>query len=130
MKCIWLIASVGRPRGFGSDPPTGSGRAGLGGRHRFHTRIPYQSFIPGFLQLLLFLYSLCLNQNNGFFFSPKPVSPRLQNTKMRFFFFYILEGHVWLKGVWPKVCLIAFLVLSFKSFFFILFALLVITFLL
>ena len=27
------MASTGRPRGFGSDPPTGSGRAGLGGRH-------------------------------------------------------------------------------------------------
>ena len=26
------MASAGRPRGFGSDPPTGSGRAGLGGR--------------------------------------------------------------------------------------------------
>ena len=27
------MASAGRPRGFGSDPPTGSGRAGLGGCH-------------------------------------------------------------------------------------------------
>ena len=27
------MASAGRPRGFGSDPPTGSSRAGLGGRH-------------------------------------------------------------------------------------------------
>ena len=26
------MASAGRPRGFGSDPPTGLGRAGLGGR--------------------------------------------------------------------------------------------------
>ena len=25
-KWIWLMASVGRPRGFGSDPPIGSGR--------------------------------------------------------------------------------------------------------
>ena len=28
------MASAGRPRGFGSDPPTGSGRAGLGGHHK------------------------------------------------------------------------------------------------
>ena len=27
------MASAGRPRGFGSDPPTGSSRAGLGGRN-------------------------------------------------------------------------------------------------
>ena len=28
------MALVGRPRGFGSDPPTGSGRVGLGGRYK------------------------------------------------------------------------------------------------
>ena len=27
------MVSVGRTRGFGSDPPTGSGRVKLGGRH-------------------------------------------------------------------------------------------------
>ena len=27
------MASAGHPRGFGSDPPAGSGRVGLGGRH-------------------------------------------------------------------------------------------------
>ena len=27
------MASTGRPRGFGSNPPNGLGRAELGGRH-------------------------------------------------------------------------------------------------
>ena len=42
------MASVGRPRGFGSDLPIGSGRAELGGHHifshLFQTYFSHESF--------------------------------------------------------------------------------------
>ena len=55
------MASVGRPRAFGSDPPTGW--VGLGGRYKF-AHSPFYTFVALSLMVLYQLESLHLDDYN------------------------------------------------------------------